>query len=59
MAFQLHEDLGTFKTGDILIAMYTAKPKFEHPTIGISTEQLVLLTEQPEDLNTYKEYWGA
>lgn len=57
MAFQLHEDLGVYKAGDILIAMYTAKPKFEHPTIGISTEQLVFLTEQPEDLNTYKEYW--
>ncbi len=57
MAFQLHEPLGSYKAGDILIAMYTAKPKFEHPTIGVTTENIVLLTEQPEDLKIYKEYW--
>lgn len=57
MAFQLHEDLGPYKSGDILIAMYTGKPKFEHLTIGVTTENLHILTEQPKDLKMYKEYW--
>lgn len=57
IAFQLNDDLEPYKSGDILIGKYTAKPKFEHPTIGITTEQLVLLTEQPENLKLYKEYW--
>lgn len=57
MAFQLKDDLGPYISGDILIGKYTAKPKFEHPTIGITTEQLVLLTEQPESLKLYKEFW--
>ena len=57
MAFQLHENVGGYKAGDILIAKYTNKPKFEHPTIGITAENIVVLTEQPENLKLYLEYW--
>lgn len=57
MAFQLEEDLNGYKSGDILICKYTAKPKFEHPTIGITTESLVILKEEPENLKPFKEFW--
>lgn len=58
MAFQLKEDLNTqYKSGDILITQFTGKPKFEHPTIGITIENITLLMDKPKNLDLYKEFW--